>query len=288
MDKFGIDVSIHQKGFNFTKAKAEGVDFAIIKCSQANYKDSAFESHYKNAKAVGIGVGAYHFCTARNATEAAKEAQTCLNAIKGKQFEYPIFLDFEDYKVKYSVMNKQTNDSIIKAFCDVLEKAGYWVGLYTGIDFYRNRISGAELAKRYSFWLAYWGTKPPVDCQMWQFGGETNKLRTNKVAGVVCDQNYCYVDYPTMIKKNKLNGFGNNTTVTTTTPAATTISFDKGEKVKLKTGATYYNGQSIPAWVKARTLYIRSVELTGGNYNVSILPEGGITGRVNKKYLTKA
>ena len=46
---------------------------------------------------------------------------------------------------------------------------------------------------------------------MWQYGGETNLLRSVKVAGVTCDQNYCYVDYPTIIKKNKLNGFGTKT-----------------------------------------------------------------------------
>lgn len=207
MKRFGIDISVHQTGFNFTKAKSEGVEFAILKCSQANFKDSSFEAHYKNAKAVGIGVGAYHFCTARNTAEAIAEAKTCLNAIKGKQFEYPIFLDFEDFNVKYSTMSKQTNDSIIKAFCNEIEKAGYWVGLYTNTDFYMNHISGAELANRYSLWLAHWGTNAPVDCQMWQFGGETNMIRTNKVAGVVCDQNYCYTDYPTLIKNAKLNGF---------------------------------------------------------------------------------
>ena len=42
---------------------------------------------------------------------------------------------------------------------------------------------------------------------MWQFGGETNAIRTNKVAGVVCDQNYMLVDYPSKIKAAGLNGF---------------------------------------------------------------------------------
>ena len=43
---------------------------------------------------------------------------------------------------------------------------------------------------------------------MWQFGGETNKIRTNKVAGITCDQNYCYKDYPAIMQTNGLNGFG--------------------------------------------------------------------------------
>ena len=47
---------------------------------------------------------------------------------------------------------------------------------------------------------------------MWQFGGETNKLRSNKINGQVVDQDYCFVDYPTLIKKNGLNGYKNITT----------------------------------------------------------------------------
>ena len=43
---------------------------------------------------------------------------------------------------------------------------------------------------------------------MWQFGGETNKIRTNKVAGVTCDQDYCYKDYPSIMRDYGLNGFG--------------------------------------------------------------------------------
>ena len=41
----------------------------------------------------------------------------------------------------------------------------------------------------------------------WQFGGETNLIRSNKMAGVVCDQNYMYKDFPSLIKENGLNGF---------------------------------------------------------------------------------
>lgn len=208
MPKFGIDVSLWQKGIDFKKAKAEGVEFVIIKCSQSDYKDPQFENHYKAAKAVGLPVGAYHFCTATTVEEAKKEAETCLKAIKGKTFEYPIFLDFENSSgVDYRATGKATNDAIIKTFCETLEKAKYWVGIYFGLEFYKFYTSGPELASRYSHWLPYWATKAPIGCQMWQFGGETNKLRSNKIAGMVCDQNYCYIDYPSLIKAKGLNGY---------------------------------------------------------------------------------
>ena len=48
---------------------------------------------------------------------------------------------------------------------------------------------------------------------MWQFGGEVNFLTSKKIPGIgsnVADQNYCYKDYPTIIKSSGLNGFEKN------------------------------------------------------------------------------
>jgi LysM repeat protein len=45
---------------------------------------------------------------------------------------------------------------------------------------------------------------------MWQFGGETNFVRSNKIAGVVCDQNFMLIDYPTLIKNAGKNGYRSN------------------------------------------------------------------------------
>ena len=63
---FGIDISAFQKGMNLTKAKNEGVKFAIIRAGYtgsndgvSKSKDTQFETHYKNAKANGLGVGSY-------------------------------------------------------------------------------------------------------------------------------------------------------------------------------------------------------------------------------------
>jgi len=42
---------------------------------------------------------------------------------------------------------------------------------------------------------------------MWQFGGETNKIRSNKIAGVTCDQNYAYKDYPGIMIQKGINGY---------------------------------------------------------------------------------
>lgn len=246
MDKvFGIDVSLWQKGFDFAKAAAEGVKFAILKCSQEDYKDPQFESHYKSAKAAGIPVGAYHYTKATSVAAAKAEAKTCIAAISGKMFEYPIYIDIEDAVNKK--LTKAQNDEIIKAFCTELEAAGYWAGFYCNYDFYKNYCSGKTLAERFSLWLASWSGSAPADCQMWQFGGETNVIHSNTVAGVVCDQSYAFVDYPAMIKAAGMNGFSKKTYET----VYTVVAGDTLSGIAAKYGTSYkvlaeYNGIANP------------------------------------------
>ena len=63
-------------------------------------------------------------------------------------------------------------------------------------------------------------------------------------------------------------------------------SLDIGDKVKLVDGAVYYNGKSIPGWVKRMTLYVRGFR-DDGFIVISTLKKGAITGAVDKKYLKK-
>ena len=206
MQRLGIDISKWQKGFDFDKAKSEGVEFIILRGAYSNSKDSCFDGFYKSCKDRGIPVGVYHYSMAKSVMDAKKEAELMLDILKGKQFEYPIYLDVEDKT--QAKLGKSVLTSIIKTYCDTLEQAGYYVGIYSTYYFLRDYTNVSELNK-YDKWIAQWASKcsSPIDYGMWQFGGETNKIRSNKIAGVTCDQDYAYKDYPTQIKNAGLNGF---------------------------------------------------------------------------------
>ena len=212
MKTFGIDISKWQTGYPYDAANSEGVKFAILRAGYAQVKDGAFETHYANAKRLGWGVGAYWYMYATSVSGAKAEAKAFINAIAGKQFEYPVYLDIEDASLRG--LGKSTLNSMVEAFCETMESAGYYCGVYTNVDWYKNVISGAELNKKYDWWIAKWSTSEPtgVDYGLWQFGGETNYIRSNKVAGVVTDQNYAVKDYPTIMKEGKYNGFGSTVT----------------------------------------------------------------------------
>ena len=127
----GIDVSQWQGNIDFSKVKAAGIKFVIIRAGYGKYisqKDPYFEQNYKRAKAAGLNVGVYWYSYANTAADARAEADVCLQVIKGKQFEYPIYFDLEER----SQFNKGAAfcSSLVTAFCDTIEKAGYFAGLY--------------------------------------------------------------------------------------------------------------------------------------------------------------
>lgn len=210
--KFGIDISRWQGNFILSDAvKNHGVQFAILKIGGADsatpYKDSKFDDYYKQAKAIGLPIGCYYFSKALSIEDAKKEVTHWLSLMKGKQFEYPVFVDIEN-KTQLAVgKNKLT--SIAYYICEELEKAGYWAGIYSSESFFKTYFDDSKL-QRFTHWYARWSkTAPNVqNLQMWQFGGETNLIRSNKINGITVDQDYCYVDYPTLIKNKGLNGYG--------------------------------------------------------------------------------
>ncbi len=208
MQKFGIDISVWQKGFDFDKAKAEGVEYALLRGAYHMSKDKCFEDFYAACKERNIPVGVYLYSMAKTVAQAKNEAEALIAAVlRGKQFEYPIYIDVED-KVQRA-LGKDLLTNIIIAFCETLEKAGYYAGIYSTASFLSSYTHESKLY-RFDKWIAQWSKKCSYtgDYGMWQFGGETNLLRSNKVAGVVCDQDYALKDYPAIIKGLGLNGFG--------------------------------------------------------------------------------
>ncbi|NLU23133.1 MAG: LysM peptidoglycan-binding domain-containing protein [Clostridiales bacterium] len=224
MRKFGIDISRWQRGMDLAQAKAEGVEFVILRGANSCDKDSCFDSFYEQAKALGLGVGCYQYSLAVTEEQARVEAQYLIdNVLRGRQFEYPIYMDCEDADQK--ALEKETVDDIIRAWCNAMEAAGYFAGVYCNGDFYRNHCSGAEMSKRYTWWYAAWCADEITDYPMHQFGGGTNMVRSNTVAGHVCDQDYCYMDFPTVIRAAGKNGYAAD--VPQETPAAPAKTVDE-------------------------------------------------------------
>lgn len=205
----GADLSKFNRNVNMKIAKQNGMDFVILKAGSGySGEDTKFQQNYRNAKAAGLNVGAYWYSYAVNVEEAKEEAVRYLKILGKKQFEYPVYLDFEDPS-QLRIPTKTKTDMAI-AFMSILEKNGYYTGLYSSGSWINNQFERNRL-KDYDIWIAHWHVTCPncftPDYGMWQF---TNK---SKIKGVPdtgeggVDMNYSYKNYPKIIKNAKLNNF---------------------------------------------------------------------------------
>lgn len=205
----GADLSKFNRNVDMKLAKKNGMDFVILKAGSGySGEDPKFQQNYRNAKAAGLNVGAYWYSYAVNVEEAEEEAVRYLKILGKKQFEYPVYLDFEDPS-QLRIPTKTKTDMAI-AFMSILEKNGYYTGLYSSGSWINNQFERNRL-KDYDIWIAHWHVTCPncftPDYGMWQF---TNK---SKIKGVPdtgeggVDMNYSYKNYPKIIKDAKLNNF---------------------------------------------------------------------------------
>ncbi len=207
--KFGVDLSRFQQGISFDALVRDGVEFVVLRGAYHLTKDSEFENFYAQAKKRQLPVGVYLYTLATTPQEAREEANFLINnVLKGKKFELPIYIDIEDER--YYSRPKSANSAVVKAFCDTLESNDYFAGVYASTYFFATYLDDSQL-KAYTHWVAQWSTRltyPDTSVVgMWQFGGSTNQIRSNTIAGKVVDQNYLYKDFPSIVKSYGLNGF---------------------------------------------------------------------------------
>ena len=233
----GIDVSYCQNEVDWDAAKASGlVDFAILRAGygrEPSQVDTQFSRNYAACKRLGIPCGAYWFSYAMSADEAKREAQVFLQTIKGKSFEYPVYMDLENEK--QFALGKAACSAIVDAFLNTLEQAGYFAGLYCSTYYLDNYLSDS-VKSRYTIWCVQYASKCTYQNPygIWQYNvagnAEYDIIGQKNIPGVSgeCDMDYCYTDYPSIIKNAGLNGFAKNATTTPEDTKKDTSDTEKG------------------------------------------------------------
>ncbi len=199
----GIDVSYYQGDVDFDQVKDSGFSFVIIKAGATGFgTDPKFEEYYKEALSAGLDIGCYYYTYSTTVEGAKADAAELLSIIKGKTFNYPVFLDFEDESIQSADLIA-SNTAMINAFCRKIKKGGYYPGVYTSTSVYYNYIESITLGSTWDFWIASYGDHTYNSNEyhkafsMWQYSN----------AGVVkginadVDLNVSYVDYPDIIQK---------------------------------------------------------------------------------------
>ena len=212
MAKLGIDISTHQGNINLAAIK-DKIDFVIIRVGfgVSGTIDNKFKRNVELCKELGIPFGFYWYSYALDEMGAVKEANAFLKAIEPykNDYSYGCWFDMEDadgYKAKNGMPSNEMLRKICAKFCEIVEGAGYYVGIYASQSWFAKQLNGEEV-KPYDKWIAQWPTSngqqkglavdpnSKNDRNLWQF---TSMAQIEGYNGRL-DANYAYLDYPGII-----------------------------------------------------------------------------------------
>ena len=173
-----VDVSEWQQNVDYNKLKRSGINAVIIRAGygrEVSQKDNMFESHFRNAKNANLKIGVYWYSYADSVSDAEKEAKACLECIKNKSIDMPIYYDLEDNS--QIGLGKVRLTEIAERFCETVKKSGYKAGVYANLNWFNNYLDYNKLKANYSIWLAQYNDKAELACDIWQ------NSSTGKVSG---------------------------------------------------------------------------------------------------------
>lgn len=202
----GIDVSRFQETIDWEKAAADGVRFAIIRCCKMIHEtgyteyDSKFEENYDGARAAGIAVGCYMNTDAASYEEFGSDVAFLLSHIRGRAFEFPVFLDLES-PTRQGLLSPDSFMPMVLSALSLIRGAGYLCGVYSANHFFTGCLDREMLSQNgYVIWEAnYFGTAglPAPDnhdlsagAEIWQYSGN------GTCAGIrpAVDRDICYTE----------------------------------------------------------------------------------------------
>lgn len=207
--KKGIDVSSHQGEVDFEKVSKDGISFVILNAGygrSVTQKSIYFDGNYSKAKAAGLKIGAYWYSYADSAKDAIKEAHACMEAVRGKELDLPVFLDMEE-RAQFA-KGREFCSAIAEAFCGEMTKNGYRAGIYISYSPLMDYIS-PEVRGKYPVWVAQYYTECQYkDAAIWQ---RSDNGRVDGISAAV-DINYL-MDESILSDSKKPSGKSQSNTV---------------------------------------------------------------------------
>lgn len=206
----GVDVSKHQGNIKIQAIKNAGFDFAILRGGYTGYgagrtkaKDNQYDRLYKEAKDLNFPIGVYYYSCAKTFNEGVAEAKFLYdNCLKGKTFEYPIYIDVED--ATWQAKDKKGVTEAIIGFCSTLKMLGFMAGVYASLYWFNSKIDTKRL-ENHTKWVASWSNNKPnfnySKFDLWQ------NSDNGRVGSIRVDTNYCFTDLTKAIKEGGFNGY---------------------------------------------------------------------------------
>lgn len=188
-----IDVSEWNGVIDWEKVKPQ-IDGAILRCGYGSdltkQDDEQFRRNADECTRLGIPFGVYLYSYATTNERAKSEAAHVLRLIQGYKLSYPVYLDLEESGTENGAVDR----AII--FGDIIEKAGYWCGVYANLNWWDNYLKDG--LERFTKWVAQYNSVCQYEgthLDIWQYSsrGSIDGIKGN------VDMNECYRDFPAEI-----------------------------------------------------------------------------------------
>ena len=154
---YGIDISEHNGNINLEPYKGQ---FVIIRAGYGRSTvDKKFTRNVTECIRLNIPFGIYWYSYALSKDHARQEAEKCLATIKPykDKIKVGVWFDMEDadhYKQKNGAMRADLISAMCRTFCEIVEKAGYYTGIYSSKSWFGTYIRGCDAWDK---WVANWG-----------------------------------------------------------------------------------------------------------------------------------
>ena len=229
-----IDVSSWQGDIDWAKAKADGVEGAIIRLGYGwgNDADAKAQRNINECKRLGIPFGIYWYSYAEDASGSSQEGNDIVAKLRQlgvspNDLKYPVYYDLERWTWTGHTPPTDPNvyNGMVNAWYGVMQSAGYTnLGVYSYTSYLQGPLNNANIHAK-TRWVAQYGaqmgyTAFGTNDRGWQY---TESGQINGISGSV-----------------DLNAFGNETYV----QDSASIDVRKMSAVSIPNGNYYINVRS--------------------------------------------
>lgn len=229
-----IDVSSWQGDIDWAKAKADGVEGAIIRLGfgWGNDADAKAQRNINECKRLGIPFGIYWYSYAEDASGSRQEGNDVVSklrqfGVRPNDLKYPVYYDLESWTWTGHTPPNDPNvyNGIVNAWYGALQSGGYQnLGVYSYTSYLQGPLNNANIYAK-TRWVAQYGPRMEFTAfgtndRGWQY---TSSGQINGISGNV-----------------DMNAFGNKTYAQN----SASIDVRKMSAVSIPNGDYYINVRS--------------------------------------------
>lgn len=247
-----IDVSGWQGDIDWAKAKADGVEGAIIRLGygEGNNADKKAQRNISECKRLGIPFGIYWYSYADTPSIAKEEGADVVAKLKQfgvnpSDLAYPVYYDLEKWTWEGHQPPTDPNvyNNIVNNWYSALQSAGYKnLGVYSYTSYLQGPLKHADIYAK-TTWVAQYGARMgfdsfPTNSRGWQY---TSSGKVDGISGNV-----------------DMNAFGNKEYVN----GGSSNDLQAAIDVRKMTAVTIPNGNY---YINVRSKVASSVDIPGGS-----------------------